>query len=240
MSELLKLSGLKGGYKKGVDILLGIDMAVNEGEAVGIIGLNGSGKSTLGKAIMNMLPFREGEVFFDNERITTLITCEISRRGIGIMQQGGLVFPSLSAWENLQLAKQSFEASTGFWKERYSQLKDIIPLLQLPERELRHAMSDRLSGGQKHQLSLAMTLSTCPQLVILDEPSAGLSPIAINDMYSILHAIRECFGVSIVLIEQNILKAVDFCDRCLLLQQGLVHKEIKRHDLQAINDIIFK
>ena len=110
MSELLKINNLWGGYKEGVDILRGISMEVQQGEAVGIIGLNGSGKSTFGKAIMNMIPIRKGEILFEGEDITALSTSELSHRGISIMQQGGKVFRNLSVWDNLQLAGQGRSA----------------------------------------------------------------------------------------------------------------------------------
>ena len=112
MSEILKINNLWGGYKEGIDILRGISMEVQQGEAVGIIGLNGSGKSTFGKAIMNMIPFRKGEIFFEGEDITSLTTSQLSHRGIAIMQQGGKVFPNLSVWDNLQMAVQSCD---GQW-----------------------------------------------------------------------------------------------------------------------------
>ena len=216
MSELLRITGLKGGYKEGVEILHGIDMTVQRGESVGIIGLNGSGKSTLGKAIMNMIPFREGEIEFDGESITSLSTHQLVRKGIAIMQQGGQVFPNLSVWENLELAfPKDMECS-------FHHLSNIIPMLQLPKNELQHKMADKLSGGQKHQLALAMALAAEPKLVILDEPSAGLSPKAVEEMYEILRAVRESFGVTILLIEQNVAKAVEFCNETMLLAQGQI------------------
>lgn len=214
MSELLKISGLWGGYKAGVDILRGIDMSVSEGEAVGVIGLNGSGKSTLGKAIMNMLPVRRGKIEWIGEDVTGLSTHELARRGLSIMQQGGQVFQTMSIWENLELA------TTG--KVSLEEIREIIPLLQSPKRELQHKMADKLSGGQKHQLALAMTLATHPRLVILDEPSAGLSPKSVEEMYTMLRAVRERMHITIMLIEQNVAKAVGFCDFCELLRQGQI------------------
>lgn len=217
MSEILKINNLWGGYKEGVNILRGISMEVQQGEAVGIIGLNGSGKSTLGKAIMNMIPIRKGEIIFEGEDITSLTTSQLAHRGISIMQQGGRVFPNLSVWDNLQLAAQGNNTHFSILN---SQLAEVIPILQHPKKELHHVMADKISGGQKHQLSLAMTLATNPRLVILDEPSAGLSPIAIDEMYAILHTIREDLGLTIILIEQNIAKAVEFCKSCIILKQG--------------------
>ena len=215
MSEILKINNLWGGYQEGVDILRGISMEVQQGEAVGIIGLNGSGKSTFGKAIMNMIPFRKGEIFFEGEDITPLTTSQLAHHGISIMQQGGKVFPNLSVWDNLQLAGGDSSLFT-----LHSSLQDVIPLLQQPKKKLQHLMADKLSGGQKHQLSLAMALATKPRLIILDEPSAGLSPIAVEEMYSILRIIREDIGFTIILIEQNIAKAVEFCKSCIILKQG--------------------
>lgn len=219
MSELLRISGLWGGYKEGVDILRGIDMSVNEGEAVGIIGLNGSGKSTLGKAIMNMIPIRRGEIVFNGEDVTGLSTHELARKGISIMQQGGQVFQNLSVWENLQLA---FGAGN---EGVYEGLRDIIPLLKEPQGKLQRLMADKLSGGKKHQLALAMALASAPRLVILDEPSAGLSPKAVEEMYSMLERIREALGITIILIEQNVAKAIEYCDRSVLIEQGRIFDE---------------
>ena len=230
MSELLKINNLWGGYQEGVDILCGISMEVQQGEAVGIIGLNGSGKSTFGKAIMNMIPIRKGEILFEGEDITALTTSELSHRGISIMQQGGKVFRNLSVWDNLQLADQGTSA----------QLAEMIPLLQRSKKHLQHLMADKLSGGQKHQLSLAMTLATNPRLVILDEPSAGLSPKAVEEMYQILRDVRSKMNVTIILIEQNIAKAIEFCNVCRLMDMGNSVQSFDKSNTNQIVEILFR
>ena len=221
MSEILKISGLWGGYKEGVDILRGIDMTIQEGEAVGIIGLNGSGKSTLGKAIMNMIPIRRGEILFNGESIMNL------------PQQGGQVFQNLSVWENLEIA---FGSNMN---DSFDQLQQIIPMLQKSKNELKHKMADKLSGGQKHQLALAMALATKPKLVILDEPSAGLSPKSVDEMYRILIELKELFSITVILIEQNISKAVSFSNRSYLIQQGTICHEFLNQDINAIESLMF-
>ena len=236
MSVLLKIKDLWGGYTEGVDILRGISMEVQQGEAVGIIGLNGSGKSTFGKAIMNMIPIRRGEILFDGEDITALSTSQLAHRGISIMQQGGRVFPNLSVWDNLQLALGGSHSSLF---TLHSSLGEVVPLLQQPRHELQRLMADKLSGGQKHQLSLAMTLATNPRLVILDEPSAGLSPKAVEEMYKMLRDVREKLNVTIILIEQNIAKAVEFCAGCYLLEQGSIKSESRYNNLSEINNKMF-
>lgn len=233
MSELLKISGLWGGYKEGVDILQGIDMIVETGESVGIIGLNGSGKSTLGKAIMNMIPIRRGEILFQGEDVIGLSTCELARKGISFMQQGGQVFQNLSVWENLEMAFR-FGMDDSF-----DHLREIISLLQEPKRKLQHQMADKLSGGQKHQLALAMALATQPQLVILDEPSAGLSPRAVEEMYAVLSAVREKMKVTIVLIEQNVARALSFCDRELLVRIGNITEVFCSSNIKEIEKVLF-
>lgn len=235
MKEILKISGLKGGYIPNVNILQGINLELHQGEAVGIIGLNGSGKSTLGKAIMNMIPHREGEIIFNGESINHLSTSELARRGIAIMQQGGQVFRELSVWDNLQL-------SIGNKKNKacISELKSIIPIWKMPEKELKARMADKLSGGQRHQLALAMALAGEPELLILDEPSAGLSPKAVEEMYGILEVVRRRMKVTIVLIEQNINKAIGFCDCCLLLGQGNLVYEFIGKSMENVECLMFK
>ena len=236
MSAILEVKDLCGGYQEGVDILRGITLEVQQGESVGIIGLNGSGKSTLGKAIMGMIPYRRGGIVFGGKEICGLKTHELAHCGISIMQQGGRVFPTLSVWDNLQLAGQGNNSQFSILN---SQLVEIIPLLQRPKRELQRLMADKLSGGQKHQLSLAMILATHPRLVILDEPSAGLSPIAIEEMYQMLREAREKLGISIILIEQNVAKAVGFCERSILLQQGLINTIFNQDNTEIINNKVF-
>ena len=232
MSKILKLKGLWGGYKSDVDILRGVSMEVQQGEAIGIIGLNGSGKSTLGKAIMNMIPYRRGEITFEGKDVTALTTSQLSHCGISIMQQGGKVFQTLSVWDNLQLALAKHPSQT------LDRLRGIIPILQAPKKELQRMMADKLSGGQKHQLSLAMTLATNPSLVILDEPSAGLSPKAVDDMYQLLQAVRDTLGVTIILIEQNVVRAINYCDRYLVMSQGhFTNKKIK--NFKIFEEILF-
>ena len=222
---ILELKDIKGGYTKNVDILRGVSLSVEKGEALGIIGLNGSGKSTLGKSILNMLPHQSGTIILDGEDISELSTSKIASRGISIMHQGGKVFDSLTVDENLSLAGKMS-----------SEFKKLIPLLQ---EGIGSRMADRLSGGQRHQLALAMALLNRPRLVILDEPSAGLSPKAVDDMYSILSTVKKELGISIILIEQNISKAISFCDRSLLIAQGQIEQEFTSQDIKEIEKIMF-
>ena len=222
---ILELENIKGGYTKNVDILRGVSLSIEKGEALGIIGLNGSGKSTLGKSILNMLPHQSGTIILNGEDISLLSTSEIADKGISIMHQGGKVFENLTVDENLSLAGK---ISPDF--------KNLIPLLQ---EGIGDRMADRLSGGQRHQLALSMSILSHPRLLILDEPSAGLSPKAVDDMYSILSTIKRELGISIILIEQNISKAITFCNRSLLIAQGQIEQEFKNQNIKEIEEIMF-
>ncbi len=222
---ILELRDIKGGYTKGVDILRGVNLFVENGEALGIIGLNGSGKSTLGKSIINMLPYQSGTIIFEGTDISNLSTSDIACKGISIMHQGGKVFDNMTVNENLSLAGKMD-----------SDFKELIPLLK---QNLGNRMADRLSGGQRHQLALAMALLTRPSLVILDEPSAGLSPKAVEEMYQILSVVKDKLGVSVILIEQNISKAISFCDRSILIAQGQIEQEFCNNDIKEIEEIMF-
>lgn len=231
MSTLLEIKDLYGGYEQDVNILQCIDLTVAEGEAVGIIGLNGSGKSTLGKAVMNLIPYRKGSIVFNGQHIEDKSTHGLARMGIALMHQGGVVFPNLSVWQNLQMAIGNSQFST-----LNSQLQNVIPLLQKPKKELMRTMADKLSGGQRHELALAMTLARQPKLVILDEPSAGLSPKAVEEMYGMLGKIKDTCGISIMLIEQNAARAVKFCNSCVMMSQGTISFVINS-DENALNEI---
>lgn len=218
MSKLV-IKNLHAGYVSGIEILKGIDLDIHDGEVLGVIGLNGSGKSTLGKSIMNLLPYRSGQLIFEGKDISLLPARELSRLGISIMRQGGQVFTTMAVQENLDIA-------FGNNKDKaYRELiTKMIPLLNESSREMGKRTADKLSGGQRHQLALAMALATKPSLLILDEPSAGLSPVSVEKMYELLEIVKRTLHVTIILIEQNINKAISFCDRSILLSQGTIGK----------------
>lgn len=230
---ILKTDHIAGGYVAGINILHGISLQIERGAAIGVLGLNGSGKSSFGKSLVNMLPYRTGSLMFAGEDISNLSTEEISRQGIRMMFQGGQVFQTLSIWDNLRLV------TGNSFKEQMERLRPIIPILDNPQNWLKGTMADKLSGGQRHQLALAMTLATLPSIVILDEPSAGLSPKSVDMMYNLLNEVKDKFALTIVLIEQNISRAVEFCDNCVLIQQGTIGKTFGRGELHEIEATMF-
>lgn len=227
---MLELKNITGGYSEGNNILHGVDLSIAKGEAVGIIGLNGSGKSTLGKAILNMLPYREGNISFNGQNITTCKTSELINKGISIVHQGAPVFGNLSVWENLLLASNNEKLSVKNI-ERY--------FIFLQTENLLHMKADKLSGGQRHQLALAMAILKKPQLIVLDEPSVGLSPLAAKSLYETLSNIRSTKKITMLIIEQNIKLADDFCQSTYLLSQGKISHQFENRSLQEIEKIMF-
>lgn len=232
---ILKIAGMSGGYEKGKPVLEDIGLEVQSGEALGVLGLNGSGKSTFGKMIMNMLPYRSGDIFYDGSLANGKLTWELAKSGMTMMHQGGVIFEDLTVWENLRMASEGRDDTI------MQLLKTKVPLLARPGRELRKMKAGNLSGGERHELAMAMTFAQKPHLVILDEPSAGLSPAAMDSTFLLLEVIRKMFGTTIILIEQNISRACRFCDRCVLIEHKEIKKTFSRSELESnnIEEILF-
>ena len=209
---ILECNGIAAGYVKGLNILQGIDLVVSEGEIISIIGPNGAGKSTLLKAIMGLINVSAGRFFIDGVDKTNLSTHKIINEGIGYVPQVENVFPSLTIEENLEIGAWSLS------KKRKSSIEKVLkdfPLLS----ERKKDKAGNLSGGQRQILALARALVTSPNLLLLDEPSAGLSPVAINEVFKTIKEINDK-NVSILLVEQNAKRALKFSNRGYVLDQG--------------------
>ena len=209
---ILECNGIAAGYVKGLNILQGVDLVVSEREIVSIIGPNGAGKSTLLKAIMGLLNISAGRFFIEGIEKTNLPTHKIVNEGVGYVPQVENVFPSLTIEENLEMGSWSL-GKKG--KQSIEKLFQDFPLLN----ERRKEKAGNLSGGQRQILALARALVTSPKLLLLDEPSAGLSPLAIDDVFKTIKEINEK-GVPILLVEQNAKRALKFSDRGYVLDQG--------------------
>ena len=209
---ILECNGIAAGYVKGLNILQGVDLVVSEGEIISIIGPNGAGKSTLLKAIMGLLNISAGRFFIEGIEKTNLPTHKIVNEGVGYVPQVENVFPSLTIEENLEMGSWSL-GKKG--KQSIEKLFQDFPLLN----ERRKEKAGNLSGGQRQILALARALVTSPKLLLLDEPSAGLSPLAIDDVFKTIKEINEK-GVPILLVEQNAKRALKFSDRGYVLDQG--------------------
>tara|TARA_B100000927_G_scaffold27594_1_gene20648 strand:- start:582 stop:1298 length:717 start_codon:yes stop_codon:yes gene_type:complete len=209
---VIECNGIAAGYVKGLNILQGIDMIINEKEIVSIIGPNGAGKSTLLKAIMGIINISGGRFFIDGVEKTNTPTHQIVKEGVGYVPQVENVFPSLTIEENLEIGSWSIDANI---KQTISKIFDDFPML----KERRKDKAGNLSGGQRQILALARALATSPKILLLDEPSAGLSPVAIKEVFEIVKEINSK-GVAILLVEQNAKRALNFSDRGYVLDQG--------------------
>ena len=200
------------GYIPGVNILNGCDFYVNDGELVGIIGPNGAGKSTLLKAIFGLVKVNSGTIHLRGEDISGLKANQLVSQGVGFVPQTNNVFPSLTIEENLQMGvyqapkkfKQSFEFVTG-----------LFPALG--DRRAQRAGS--LSGGERQMVAMGRALMMEPSVLLLDEPSAGLSPALQDEVFVRTRQINRA-GVSVIMVEQNARRCLQICDRGYVLDQG--------------------
>ncbi len=235
---MLELTNIQGGYRNGLPILNGINLTVNEGDTLAVLGQNGSGKSTLAKAIVNLLPYIEGEIIFCGKSFTNINTRERINSGIGYFIQGGQTFPHLTITENLQLAAHQINRTE--FNSRFLELRNHFLLLQNDRLTME---SSFLSGGEKHLLAFAMIMINKPKFLILDEPSAGLSPANVELMYQTIAAIKQTSKTTVLLIEQNVEKAIFYSNRVALLSNGLIIKELDTNTVnttEQINDFYFK
>jgi branched-chain amino acid transport system ATP-binding protein len=209
---LLEARGIIAGYVPGVNILNGCALELTEGEIVGIIGPNGAGKSTLIKALFGLLKVTEGSITLRGEEISGLNAHELVARGIGYVPQRENVFPRLTIAENLEMGVYQRPKEFAAQKER---VIGMFP--RLGERLDQRA--GLLSGGERQMLALARALTMEPSVILLDEPSAGLSPALQDEVFERTKQINED-GVSVIMVEQNARRCLQICDRGYVLDQG--------------------
>ena len=209
---LIQVDDIVAGYLPGVDILNGCSLDLHPGEVIAIIGPNGAGKSTLLKAMFGLVDIRSGSVSMANEDITGLRPHELVSRGIGFVPQTDNVFPRLTIKENLEMG--AFQEPSQF-EPRFEAVAELFPLLA----ERRDQRADGLSGGQRQMVAIGRALMMDPQVVLLDEPSAGLSPAYQDQVFEQVTRIAQ-HGVSLIMVEQNARRCLEICDRGYVLDQG--------------------
>ncbi len=230
----LRVQGLRSGYGK-VPILQGVDLQIAGGEVVAVVGPNGAGKSTLLKTICGLIKPYSGQILFDGRDLAGRPSYRIARAGISYVPEGGRLFPNMSVRENLLMG--AFATPENLKTSLVEEIYALFPVLA--ERGRQYAAT--LSGGEKQMLAISRGLVSSPQLLMLDEPSLGIAPKLVEEIYERLHSLKKK-GLTVLLVEQNTNFALELADRAYVLENGRIvlegsgqevaeNPEIKRHFL---------
>jgi branched-chain amino acid transport system ATP-binding protein len=214
MTALLNVLGLKSGYGV-VEVLRGVDLHVMPGELVALLGSNGAGKTTLNLTLSGLVATRAGQVQFDGHDITALHSRQVVVRGLIQVPEGRKVFPNLSVHENLELG--AFTRGRARRLENLDKVYETFPRL----KERVSQLAGTLSGGEQQMLAIGRGLMAEPRLLILDEPSLGLSPLLVEELFGLVSQLRST-GLSILLVEQNVGQSLDIADRAYVMENGQI------------------
>jgi branched-chain amino acid transport system ATP-binding protein/neutral amino acid transport system ATP-binding protein len=226
---MLSVENVTAGYGAHDEVLKSVGIAVAEKEMVVLIGPNGAGKSTLLKSIAGFLKPREGAILFEGKPIAGLRPREITRRGVAFVPQEANVFPSLSIESNLEMG--------GYVDRRAAKQRIEAAYARFPALAERRKQDARtLSGGQRQMLAVAMALMAAPRLMLLDEPSAGLSPAASEELFALIKGLHA-EGMTVIMVEQNAIEALEIADRGYLLVDGSNAREGRAAELAADADV---
>jgi branched-chain amino acid transport system ATP-binding protein len=212
---VLEARGIDIGYG-AFEVLHKVDLAVGERRIVGLFGHNGAGKSSLLKGIYGLLPVRAGQVTFAGENTTNDRPFRQAVRGLRLVPQEGNVFPSLTIEDNLRLGALRLAGDASVHAARFDDVYGTFPIL----RERRRARASVLSGGERQMLAISIALMTRPKLLLLDEPSAGLAPILVQRLFEMIRSLRDRFGMTVLLVEQNVNEALRIVDEVCVLEEG--------------------
>jgi len=211
-SSLLVATELIAGYLPGVNILNGCNFYANQGELVGIIGPNGAGKSTLLKSLFGLVKIGSGTVNLLGEDITNMRADQLVQKGIGFVPQSNNVFPSLTIEENLQMGAYQ---SPQIYSQRFDFVTNLFPTLATRRKQ----RAGSLSGGERQMVAMGRALMMDPKVLLLDEPSAGLSPALQDEVFVRVREINK-LGVTVIMVEQNARRCLQIVDRGYVLDQG--------------------
>jgi len=227
MLAMLSLKNISAGYGK-IKILNSISLDVGENKITSIIGSNGAGKSTILKTIMGIIKPFNGEIIFKGEKISKRTTCQIASLGISLIPEDRKLFPNLKVFENLRLG--AFNKRP--WKNLNHNLNyvyEIFPILA----EKRNEEAGNLSGGEQQMLAIARGLMAEPSLLILDEPSLGLAPKIVFEVYEVIKKISKK-GITILVVEQNVMQALKISDNAYVIENGTIR--LSGHSKDLINN----
>jgi branched-chain amino acid transport system ATP-binding protein len=211
---MLEVRNLRAGYE-GVEVLRGINLTVRAGEVVAVLGSNGVGKTTLNKALSGVLSASAGEIIFEGRSLRDISAASVVEAGLIHVPEGRKIFPNMSVRENLELG--SYRRAR---KNRSANLDRVFTTFpRLRERVKQHAGT--LSGGEQQMLAIGRGMMAEPRLLILDEPSLGLSPLLVEEMFGLIHELNTQ-GLTIMLVEQNVVQSLEAASRAYIIENGMV------------------
>jgi branched-chain amino acid transport system ATP-binding protein len=230
MSEpLLRIHQVRAGYGR-MEVLRGVSLQVRAGEMVALLGSNGAGKTTLNTVMCGLLPLREGRVLFDGQDLTGQHYRRVVEAGLILVPEGRKIFPNLDIRENLLLG--AYARARDHRADNLERVFDLFPRL----RERTRQLAGTLSGGEQQMLAIGRGLMAEPRLLILDEPSLGLSPLLVEEMFTLIARLREQ-GLAVLLVEQNVGQSLDIADRAYVLENGAIRFEGRPADLLASDEL---
>jgi branched-chain amino acid transport system ATP-binding protein len=230
---MLRCLNLEGGYGK-LRVVKGITLHVNSGEIVTIIGANGAGKTTLLNTLARLIDPTRGEIRFDNTEVTRERPEKLVRMGCSLVPEGRQLFTAMTVRENLVLGSYMLYRK-GAKQDAYDEMENIFALFpRLKERE--HQLAGTLSGGEQQMLAIGRSLMSRPKLIMMDEPSMGLAPLIVKDIFSIIDKLKQA-GKTILLVEQNAKAALRIADRGYVMETGALFLEGTARELLENNDV---
>jgi branched-chain amino acid transport system ATP-binding protein len=223
---MLRLEDVSSQYDVQVTVLRNISLTVVQGAITCLLGSNGAGKTTLMKTIVNLVKPVHGQIYFGDKRIDGLKTHQIIKLGISVVPEGRRIFPQFTVFDNLRVG--AFLNPDPPWiRKKMEEVVQIFPIL----KERIHQLGGTLSGGEQGMLAIARALMSEPRILLLDEPSLGLAPLMVKELFKVIKKINER-GVTVLLIEQNARKALSIASKGYVLQKGEVVAEGSREELR--------
>jgi len=213
---MLKINNINVGYYGGIQVIRDVSLSISEGEIVALVGANGAGKSTIIKTIAGILHPASGSITFKGEQIETMSPQKIVSKGIGMVPEGRRVFPYMTVRENLELGAYVVKRKAQV-QENLKRVFDLFPRLE----ERQNQLASTFSGGEQQMLVIARAIMSRPHLLMMDEPSLGLAPIVVKEVFESINTLHH-EGVTILLVEQNIRKSLEIAQRGYVLENGRI------------------